>query len=166
MCRNRRDVRCVRLWRDRRGATAVEFAVVASVFLVLVFLTLDATWAMAVELAMNDAVQEASRLGSLGTLPAKGSREDSIKAAMVTQASGLLISDNLTVTMQSYGSIYNYGHHAADAIQTAGAGSSRQLVQYVVAYTQPLLTPFAAMVLGGRTSLIHNASIMVQNEPF
>ena len=155
-----------RLWRDRRGGTAVEFAVVASVFLLLVFLTIDATWAMTVELALNDAVQAASRLGSLGTLPPSGSREDSIKAAMVTQAAGLLSSSNLTVTMQSFGAVYNYGHHAANATQTAGAGGSRWLVQYVVTYTQPLLTPVTPIILGGRTSLVHNTTIMVQNEPF
>ena len=117
------------LWRDRRGGTALEFAVVASVFLTLVFLTLDAAWALTVELALNGAVQAASRLGSLGTLPPSGSREDSIKAAMVTQAAGLLVSSNLTVTMQSYGVVYNYGHNAANATQTASAGSSRRLVK-------------------------------------
>ncbi len=156
------------LWRDRRGATALEFAVIANVFLLLVFLTLEATWAMTVEMALNDAVQAASRLGSLGTLPPKGTREDSIKAAMVTQASGLLDNNNLTVTMQSYGGVYyfNPAHRPANATQTAGAGGSRWLVQYAVTYTQPVLTPIASIVLGGQTSLVHNTTIMVQNEPF
>lgn len=152
--------------RDQRGATAIEFALVANVFLMLVFLMLEASWMMTVEMAMNDATQAASRLGSLGTLPATGTRENSIKDAMVKRAAGLLTSSNLTVTMQSYGGAYNYGHHATNAAQTSGAGSSRQLVQYVVAYAQPLLTPFASMVLGGQTSFTHNTTIMVQNEPF
>lgn len=154
---------CALLWRDRRGTTALEFALVAWPFLLLVFLTLEATWAMAIELALNDAVQEASRLGSLGTLPPSGSREDSIKATIVTRAAGLLDNNNLSVTMQSYGAPYNYGHHDSKATQTSGAGSSRWLVQYVVSYTQPLLTPLA---LGGKTSLVHSSTIMVQNEPF
>ena len=155
-----------RLKGDRRGATAIEFALVANVFVVLVFLMLEASWMMVIEMAINDAAQEASRLGSLGTLPATGTREDAIKAAVVTRAAGLLTSDYLTITMQSYGSIYNYGHHAANATQTPGAGSGRQLVQYVVAYAQPLLTPLASTVLGGRTSFTHSTTIMVQNEPF
>lgn len=155
-----------RLKDDRRGATAIEFALVANVFIMLVFLMFEASWMMVVEMAVNDAAQEASRLGSLGTLPITGTREDAIKAAVVTRAAGLLTSNYLTVTMQSYGSVYNYGHHASDATQTPGAGSSRQLVQYVVAYAQPLLTPFASTVLGGRTSFTHSTTIMVQNEPF
>jgi Flp pilus assembly protein TadG len=155
-----------RLKGDRRGTTAVESALTANAFLLLVFLMFEAAWMMTIEMAMNDAAQEASRLGSLGTLPATGSREDAIKAAMVTRAAGLLASANLTITMQSYGGAYNYGHHAANATQTPGPGSSRQLVQYVVAYAQPLLTPFATLALGGRTSIAHNTTIMVQNEPF
>ena len=139
---------------------------VGSTFLILVFLIVDATWALAVEMAMNDAVQEASRLGSLGTTAAGSSREDAIKAAIVARAAGLLDKNNLPVTMQSYGSAYNYGHHAANATQTAGPGSSRHLVQYIVSYTQPLLTPTAITVTGGKTSITHSTVTLVQNEPF
>ena len=121
---------------------------------------------MTIEMAMNDAAQEASRLGSIGTVPSSGTREVSIKAAMVTRSGGLLLSDNLTVTMQTYGSVYDYGHHAANATQTAGAGTRQQLVQYVVSYSQPFLTPIASAVLKGQTSITHKTTIMVQNEPF
>lgn len=152
--------------RDRRGATAVEFALVASAFLMLVFTMIEATWMMTVEMAMNDAAQEASRLGSLGTLPATGSREESIKAQMVTRAAGLLDTTHLTVVMQSYGTPYNYGHHAVNATQTAGAGATRQLVQYAITYVQPVMTPLAIVALGGQTSFSHSTTIMVQNEPF
>lgn len=155
-----------RLKVDLRGSVVLEFALVVNFFVLFVFLMFEASWMMTVEGAMNDAAREASRLGSLGILPAKGSREDAIKDAMVKHASGLLASNYLVVTMQSYGSTYNYGHHAADATQTSGAGSSRQLVQYVVTYSQPLLTPFASMALGGQQSFNHSITLMVQNEPF
>jgi TadE-like protein len=85
-----------RLKGDRRGTTAVEFALTANAFLLLVFLLFETAWMMTIEMAMNDAAQEASRLGSLGTLPATGSREDAIKDAIVTRAAGLLASANLT----------------------------------------------------------------------
>ena len=121
---------------------------------------------MTVDMAVNDAAQAASRLGSLGTLPPKGSREDAIKAAMVDYGVGLLNNDYLTVTMQSYGTAYNYGHHDPNAKPISGAGSGRQLVQYLVSYSQPLLTPFSSALLGGQASFTHSTSIMVQNEPF
>ena len=159
-----------RLGRDRRGAATMEFALVAGPFLALVFLMLEAMWMLAVDMAMNDAAQEASRLGSLGTLQNQGGSPASITAAltaaMVTRAGGLLTSNYLTITMQSYGTAYDYGNHAANATQTAGVGSSRQLVTYVVTYSQPLLTPLGILALGGRTSFSHKATIMVQNEPF
>lgn len=155
-----------RLRVDRRGSVALEFALVVNVFVLFVFLMIEASWMMTVEGAMNDAAREASRFGSLGTLPAKGSREDAIKDAMVTHAAGLLASNYLAVTMQSYGSVYDYGHHAANATQTSGAGSSRQLVQYVITYSQPLLTPFASVALGGQKIFTHSTTLMIQNEPF
>ena len=84
----------------------------------------------------------------------------------MTRASGLIDATTLTVTMQSFGSAYNYGHHPVNATQTAGAGSSRHLVQYVIAYAQPFLTPLAVAAMGGQISFTHNTTIMVQNEPF
>lgn len=156
------------LWRDQRGTTALEFALVAWPFLLLVFLTFEATWAMTIELALNDAVQEASRLGSLGTLPSSGTREDSIKNAIVTRAAGLLDSNNLFITMSSYGtaSQWSDNRNNKNVSPTAGAGSSRWLVQYVVTYTQPVLTLLGSSKLGGATSIVHSMTIMVQNEPF
>jgi len=149
---------CARLLRDQRGTTAVEFAVVGSAFLGLIFFTVDATWAMAVEMVMNDAVQEASRFGSIGTTTTAD-----IKAKIVAQSAGLLDSNNLTVTVQSYGSAYTYGQANA-AAPTAGAGSGRQLVQYVVSYKQSLLTPVGIAAMGA--TITHSTAIMVQNEPF
>lgn len=153
-----------RFGRDRRGTTAVEFALLANVFIVLVFLMIEASWIMTVEMAVNDAAQSAARLGSLGTLPPTGSREAAIQAAIVNYGGGVLNNSYLTVVMQSYGTAYDYGHHAANATQTSGAGSGRQLVQYSVTYSQPLMTPFARTILGA--SFTHSLNIMVQNEPF
>ena len=149
---------CAHLLRDRRGTTAVEFALVGSAFLGFIFFTVDATWAMAVEMVMNDAVQEASRFASIGTMTT-----DDVKAKIVAQSAGLLDINNLTVTAQSYGSAYTYGKASA-AAPTAGTGSGRQLVQYVVSYKQLLLTPVGIAAVGA--TITHGTAIMVQNEPF
>jgi TadE-like protein len=163
--------KCWRLVRplkhDRRGSAILEFALVSVAYLTLIFTMIDAMWMMTVEMVMNDATQEASRLGSLNALPDAGlTREQSIKKFMVTRAAGLLDASALTIVMQSYGGAYNYGHHPVSATQTAGAGGSRHLVQYIITYTQPILTPLAVAVMGGKTSVIHKTTIMVQNEPF
>jgi hypothetical protein len=54
-----------RFWRDQRGTSAVEFAVVVPVFLGLVFLVLNICVALWAEAALNFAVDQAARCMSV-----------------------------------------------------------------------------------------------------
>ena len=156
-----------RLRRARQGVAALEFAIVGPVFIVFIFAMMDAGWMLTVDLALTNGVQEAGRLGSLGTLPATGSREAAIKDLLIKRGGGLLKTANLTVDMTVFGSgsAKDYASRTASTVKTVGAGGSRQLVQYHVTYVQELLTPIGMMYAIGN-SVSHDATILVQNEPF
>ncbi len=150
----------------KRGVSAVEFALTASIFMGLMLLTMEVCYDLAVGAALDYGAWAASRFGTTGSLTAPGlataDRSSSIQA-LVIQNSGLLLSStNLTVAESAYS---NFGAASAQAGASGGAGTSGQVVAYTLTYSQPFLTPIAA-VLAGATNLIHTSTVVVLNEPF
>lgn len=157
----------LRVAKDRRGVAILEFAIVGPAFIFFVFAMIDAMWMLTIELAMNEGVHEAGRLGSLGNTPSSGTREAAIKNLLVQRGAGMLDATKLTVTMTTFGSgnPRDYATRTGTTTTATGAGLTRQLVQYQVAYVQPLITPIGIAYNGG-TTVTHTATIVVQNEPF
>ena len=52
---------CTRLWRDEDGASAVEFSIVGSLFIVLMLAVLQLGWALQVRNEMSQASDRAAR---------------------------------------------------------------------------------------------------------
>jgi Flp pilus assembly protein TadG len=62
----KRKPKC-RLWRNQRGATAVEFALVAPIFLIMAFGVVEMARAMFIKSALQFAVEETSRYALVNT---------------------------------------------------------------------------------------------------
>jgi Flp pilus assembly protein TadG len=160
--------------RGRRGATAVEFAVVGSVFLMLLLLAIETAYQFAVGAALDYGARDAARFGATGqttdnTRPEQ--RLDDIIARVLNKTRPLLTFERLTVVTESFATPAN--SPAAGFAPIAGGqqgtlgnpGDAFAIVRYRLSYDQPLLTPFARILLG-RSSLEHSTIMIVKNEPF
>jgi Flp pilus assembly protein TadG len=158
-----RPERSRRRRRDgERGTAAVEFAVVGSVFVMVLLLVFETGWQMAADAALHYGALAAARFGVTGQPGTANNRNTSILDTVLNVTGGVLTANNLSLTMTSYNGLSTVGETGQG---TSGGGGSGQFVQYTVTYQQPLLTPLAALIVNA-SSITHTATIVVQNEPF
>ncbi len=167
--------RLSRFLRNRRGATALEFALVGGPFFVLIIGTMEAAWQLATSAALDHAALKASRFGATGTdsipewqrggtaptdLPT--CRSTGI-AWLVSSSTGGLIraGANLTVTTATWG---NVGSITGNG--TTGAGAGGQITSYTIRYRQPFITGPVAASFWGTNGFTHQTTIVIKNEPF
>jgi len=133
--------------RDERGAAAVEFAIVATIFFMLVFGIIDFGFAFH---SWNNAVN-AAREGA--RLAAVDPNTTDITNRVRNSASGL---DPAKMTIQLQCS------HNGGAFATCPAGSSwveGDIVRVTVNYQYHMLTPIGSFVPGlGTTLMLHSQS--------
>jgi hypothetical protein len=150
--------------RCRRGAQAVEFAMVASVVIPMFGAALEMAWQSAAAAALDHAALRASRFGSLGRETADGKRAGpACHAAILLEARragrGLLNGD-LRLAMTSYGSSKQAGLGGGGA-NNAGLGG--QTVVYRLEYHQPFVV---VGQLFGLQKHVHTSVATVRNEPY
>lgn len=83
--------------RDARGATAVEFALVSPVLVLLLVGTFQVAWAVHCASSVRWSLEQSSR----NLLLDPTTTQDQIKTAMVSQLKGLVDSSRLTVSLTS-----------------------------------------------------------------
>jgi Flp pilus assembly protein TadG len=143
--------------RSEEGQSLVEFALTFLVFILLVFAVIDFGHLFFVEMAVQNAMQEAARYGSTGNhLPDPKnpgnylSRVTSIIDTLQNDAAGLQLS-NVQVSSVNGGS--------------GSGGGPGDMLTVSATVNMPLLTPLIAQMFP-KGQYTFNASITVQNEPF
>lgn len=166
--RARSAVRC------RRGVSAVEFAIAATIAIPMLLSALDMAWHSLVAVALDNAAYKASRTGSLGRETPKGTRAgESCQAAILSEArkaGGGLLNGDLQLSTHNYTSAKDaMGDDAERNKGAKGAGLGGHTVVYELRYRQRSI--FAGKIaIAGNTfatdSYLHRAVVTVQNEPF
>lgn len=181
-----------RLWRAREGASALEFAILAPVFLLLIFAITEFSLIMLVSNIMENATSITSRLGRTGYSEATLSREDTIRAQVEQRAGVFLDPARLTISAKSY-SLFNQigdaepwndtnhngiaeageytdinGNGVYDTdMGSAGYGGADDVVVYTVRYPWTILTPILREILGDANGEFPiTAHAVVKNEPY
>src|SRR5690606_34982642 len=90
------------LWGREDGVTAIEFAVVAPVLLLLMFGIVEFSLIMLVNSVMESATMMTSRLGKTGYVGEGLSREQTLLAAVRQRAGALIDPDRLSVASEYY----------------------------------------------------------------
>lgn len=153
--------------RCRRGVVALEFALVASIFFVLVFIIVEVAWQLTTASILDRAALRASRFGITGQARLAGApvavtcRSQSIPWVMTSSTNGFLKSSNLTVLT---GFVPNLEGMFGRA--TTGAGGGEQVVTYRVRYRQPFISSNLLSIFGAPDHVDHDATVVVKNEPF
>ena len=165
-----------RFLRDERGATMVEFALVAGPFLVMLVGLLEVCLIFIATTTLEHGAAEAARQIRTGELQAKGASASAFKALVCENTFGLLDCNNrLKVDVRVFDSFTNTS--GGSPIKDGGvsdedlqfdAGSGSDIVLARVFYEWNIITP----VIGGPLSNMDDnkrllqASVAFRNEPF
>lgn len=177
---------------DKRGAAAMEFAIVAPVLCLLLAGGFDVAHTLYMRAVLQGVVQNTARNSSLetGTLAAQRAALD---AKVTTQAQQLVNNATVTITRRFYRTFTSAAAAQAEAFTDtsgngvcdlgepyedangngiwdadggdAGQGGAKDAVLYTVQVSYPHLFPLFKMV-GGSTSESVSASTVLKNQPY
>lgn len=180
-----------RFIRCQRGVTAIEFAIIAPVMLLMIFSILEFSMLMLVTNIMESATSISSRLGRTGHAESGVSREDTILASIEERAGVLIDSNNLTINSKyyeqfdqigdaepwndlngngnadagEYTDINGNGQYDAEMGQ-AGYGNADDIVVYTVSYPWSVATPIMREFIGTNGIYTITTHAVVKNEPY
>lgn len=164
-----------RLWRDRRGAVAIEFAIVSIPFFLLLFAILEMALMFFVAQVLDTATVSASRLIRTGEAKAATMTQDAFKAQICAGMANLVDCDNrLYVDVQSYSTFGAY--KPTSPIDSTGKvvktkytpGNKSEIIVVRSFYAWPILFDFLARAttrLSTGDQLL-GAVVAFQTEPF
>ena len=179
----------IRRWRDDSGASALEFALVMPLVLILIVGTIDVAIAMLTDGFLEQSVRAASRLGLTTTEPSGKSRDDAIREIIQNGVGNWVGKDNvLHIETRTYKSFANGGqpepcgdeshkntgpctrpftdmkhNETWDAdMGGSGAGGRGDIVSYRVWFGRPAFTGILGLL--GRDLYHFERRIVIQNE--
>lgn len=177
--------------KNNEGVSAVEFALIAPVFFLMLIGFLELGLILATYLIFEGATGIGSRIGKTGYTEGGFSRENYIRQEIVRLSGGFLDSNLLTITPLSYDNFQDIGRpepctHPADPPPcvlgyvdvnhngqwdsdqgTAGVGDRSDVVLYRVTYPWTVFTPLMGRIFGGSNGQVNITAIAtVKNEKF
>jgi hypothetical protein len=190
---DRKLAHCLRrLSRHQGGATALEFALAAPVFILLIMGTVEFALIFAAQNLMESATYSASRLGKTGS----GVKESTQKKLIVDELhrfAGIIV-DTRKVKISSYAytdygeigkpepfidanknGVRDSGENYTDTNGNAqydldrgksGHGGTSQVVVYTVEYPWEVFTPLLKPLIGTGGKLNLSTRAVVKNEPY
>ena len=158
-----------RIARNDKGATAVEFALVLPIFLLLIFGIIDFGWYFFVEHTLQYATREGMRLALVGKTLKDGngnpmSREDSIKKTIRDNALAV-DSSSLSIYIYPVNSDYTDPLNWKDPNTLPNAGGAGQYMRVRTQYTYTFMMPFIGAFFPGGTIIVE-AQGTYRNELF
>lgn len=154
--------------RARRGATAVEMALLSPVFFLLMIGITEIAMMLTTQQLLENATFNTSRLAKTGYANTAGGQTQSQTVNQVLnnelQSFGSLINiSNISMTSTSYTSFTAAGSGTGG---TSGLGTQQQIVVYTVSYPWTLFTPMLNTIIGTNGVVTLTSQIVVRNEPY
>lgn len=174
---SRLKARWQRFADDRRGATAVEFAMIAAPFFFLIFGLIEVCLIFIMSTVMEHAVSEAARPLRTGEAQGAGMTQVQFRQAVCSELFDMLDCDaRLYIDVRT---VSNFGASPTGApIDVDGTfddsefkyepGGPNQIVAVRVFYEWDLITPYISQPLRNMAGNKHllQASAVFRNEPF
>lgn len=185
-------VKAPRLMTCRRGATALEFALISPIIIFMMLGTIELGVIMYLQNVMESATSNSSRLGKTGYTANNASRQQTILNDLNSRLGNLINTDLVTFSTLSYASFNQIGtaeqyedtnangsHDVGEPFTdsngnnqwdedmgTQGFGNAGDVVVYTVSYGWPIMTPFMSQVLGTNGVYTISSRSVVRNEPY
>lgn len=156
--------------RARRGAAALEMALMAPVFFLFMIGLVELSLIAAAQQLLENAAFNVSRLAKTGYSATGETQVQTVTQALDNELSsfGSFINiNNVTLTSMSYDDFANIG-----AGGTSGMGTPGQIVVYTITYPWQLFTPLMGAIIGtwnpNTNAWVVNltSQIVVRNEPY
>lgn len=161
---------------DNRGATAVEFALIAGPFFFLIFGLLELAIVFIVSTTLEHGINEASRDIRTGMLQSQNGTQQTFQTAVCNQLFGLLdCNGNLFIDVRVFQNFA--GNQNPLPIDASGnfvpnfqfqPGVREDIVVVRAFYEWDLVTPFISQPLANLSNgnLLLQAGVAFRNEPF
>jgi Flp pilus assembly protein TadG len=158
-----------RLDRARSGLVAVEMAMLAGPFFLLLMGTVEISFIGAAQQLLENAAYNTSRLAATGYSASGKTQLQTVSQILTNELQSLgtfIDTSKVTMTETAYNSFGGIG-----AGGTAGLGNASQVVVYTVTYPWKFLTPMIGSIMGmqdanGNWIVNLNSRIVVRNEPY
>ncbi len=182
----RPGVRALR--RDRRGVTAVEFAMVAPVMMLMIMGFIELAFQTMINGQVNGVLAKAARMSTTGQIAG-----DTVDTYVRTQLSGLYKGSTVTIDKSSYASFTGVGtaepitsdtapynvYNSTDCYQDVngngrwdadqgktGTGGPDDILSYKVTFSYPRLFGYVVNIVGWDPRATVSATSTMRNEPF
>lgn len=155
--------------RTCRGATAVEMALLAPAFFLLLLGTSEIALIETAQQLLENATYNTTRLAKTGYSNTGQTQSQTVGQILNTelQSFGTFIdTSQVTMTSTAYSTFASIGSGG-----TSGMGTQQQIVVYTVTYPWKLFTPLLGEIIGTRDNqgnwvLNLTSRIVVRNEPY
>jgi len=177
---------------NQDGATAVEFAIIAPVLIMLMMAITDIGMMMFAQGVLENSTFMAARTGKTGFVEQDKTREETMIEVLHQRAGTLMDTTKLNITSISYGEFDDIGQPEPfidangngerdtgenytdvngngvydDDVGTSGQGAASEVVVYTVTYPWKLSTPVISRMMGDEGIMNLTSRIVVQNEPY
>jgi len=161
-----------RLLCSRSGVTLVEFALVAPLFLLLVFAIIDNGLVLLTQSILDNATREAARQIRLGQVQSTGDKDGNglFKATLCKNFDNLISCNGVLWNVQSadsFATLRSVGADSDGRMASTGfsPGSAQSYVLVQVGYTRRSILPFLDRASGAAGNLLLLSTVVFQNEP-
>jgi Flp pilus assembly protein TadG len=151
---------------NRRGVTAVEFALLAPTFFLMLMGITETCLMLGAQQLLENAAYNTSRLAKTGFTNTGQTQAQTVSQILMTelQSYGALITtSSVTMTAAAYNS---FSGAATGTGGVTGYGTQQQIVVYTVSYPWKLFTPMMSSIMGTSGIVNLTSTIVVRNEPF
>lgn len=152
---------CSFLKKDEQGVTAIEYALIAPIFLMMLIAIFEIAAIMFVKASLELAVSQVARFGRTGDTEQGESRNKTAQDLAVKYSFGLIDPLQLRISIVSYNTFTDL-ENATTVPDTNQYdwGTGQEPVLYTMSYTWSLASTF------GLASIDVSASSVIMNEPF
>ena len=142
------NIKFYSLFSRSEGTTAIEFALVAPILLLLILGVIEFSLIMTVNSVLEGAVLAAAREGSTGYVPPGQTQDQYITSLIKARVAGLLDTSRLIITIPT----------ASD--------NPGQIVQYTISYPWPIVSNLLGKAVANGGDYTITVTGLVQNEYF
>lgn len=175
-------------WKlDRRGGTTMEFGIIGSIFLMLLFAIFEMGYMVFVQSTLDSSARTAARLIRTGQAQAASNPQTFFQNALCADVSTVIGCSNLIYQVQEFsawsgaqtavntpitrnpttGAPTGGGLCGAGNASCFNAGNCGEIEIVQVTYNYPFFTQWIGQQLGGSTqSALLMSTVVFQNEPF
>ncbi len=168
---------CLKYWRRRKGATAVEFSLIAVPLVMLMFGVIEISMIFTKQGVLEYATSQAAREIRTGQAQQSGAPEDAFRLALCNHVSFMIDCDDIAYEVQTMDSFSDaneapppsYDEDGNLESQEFDAGESSGVVLIRTVYRHPIVTPMMQPLLsnsGSATTRLMISTVVLQSEPY